>query len=191
MPDMVNRTACGLYVIAGTNPLTWSNFSWTAEVADMPGTEEDDAAIMFIRREIMEQLGEQLVDESPVIPSDVAFSVLHPGCPERIDYPNLDFADPEVYEEPGNPYPDQTWTVCGIIRQTWQPFSLPYLAGSAAMAYLKAWEQCKREFGYLLLCAVHPGEHSTISGYRFADPFIKDGEEMLSKTREEWRVRDF
>jgi hypothetical protein len=189
--DVVQRTACGLYVMRDGNPYGWSNFTRTTEVADMSGNQEDLDALAFIGREIMGQVGTATTGEY-VTPVDVAFACLHPGAPERAVHPALDSADPEVpdyiLERDGWLVP-ANWTVCGVLGDSWMTCSYDAVAGSALVAYFKAWEFFRDQHGeHMLLAAVHPGHVEVIQGFAFADPWAHSDLGMRNKARNEWGV---
>jgi hypothetical protein len=188
--DVVTRTACGLYVMRGSNPRGWANFSWTTEVVDMPGNEEDQFALSFVQKDIMEQLG-SATDGGVVLPTDVAFACLHEGDVPRVEYQGLDGADPEVpmaLIDQEVRLRQTHYTVCGILQDEWQPAEFHAVAGSPLVAYFKAWEFFRDFHGsYLLLAAVHPGNVPNIGTFKWADPWAANQLEMDSKARS-WEV---
>lgn len=172
------------------NPLSWSNFSWVTEVADMPGNEEDQFALSFVAKEIMEQVG-QANNGSFVIPVDVAFACLHEGDVPRCETHSLTCADPEVEDWlilQDQQRPQLEWTVCGILKDSWQPVHFLAVAGSPLVAYFKAWQWAgAQSHEHMLLAAVHPEHVPNIGTFRFADPWAHDAMEMRLKAQS-WSV---
>lgn len=186
MTDLLARTACGLYVMGDGKPRGWSNFTWTQQVADMPGDQEDMDALALIGKDIMGQLGTGRSSGEYVEPKDVAFACLHPGEIARSEHLDLDFADPEV---PGEAVDADggslKWTVCGLLEETWRTVHYAAEADSPLVAYFRAWEWCQTYTGgYLLLAAVHEGHAPSIGSFGYADPWARDQQSMDAKARD-------
>lgn len=190
--QFVSRTACGLYVTPGTHPRTWSNFTWATEVADVAGDQEDLDALALIAQELRQQIGEENRTHEAVMATDVAFAVLHPGEQERINNILLNDADPPVPDEVvdgDGQWPQQVWTVCGLLEDSWRPVCYSTQAGTALMAYYRAWQQAMVGRGeHMLLAGVHAGEVGRLDCFEFADPWTRDEFMMRAKVRSEWQV---
>jgi hypothetical protein len=190
--DVLTRTACGLYVLAGGTPREWPGFTWTTQVADLPGDQEDRDALAFIGREVMGQVGQDTASGSYVAPLDVAFACLHPGDAPRVEHPGLDFADPQVPGEAvdtDQDLPQVPWTVCGLLENTWRVLHHPTWAGTPLVAYFYAWQHAGGRHGeHMLLAAVHEGHHTALPVAGYADPWARDGDTMRVKAAT-WGIR--
>lgn len=193
MTDLLTMTACGLYVVAGESPRAWSNFTWTIQVVDMPGRQEDLDAVSLATSELMTQAAQHNTTGQYTVPLDIAFAALHPGTVAPVEFTGLDYADPAVpadVAEEDTGLPQQRWTVCGVFRETWRAAYFPVEAGGPLVAYLRAWEAARRKFGqYLLLAGVHQDWQPSRDAFGYADPWIRDEATMLAKARDEWGVR--
>lgn len=191
--DLLPRTACGLYVVRDGEHRKWSNFSWLTQVVDMEGDQENRDALALAGQEVMGQFGQHAGTGRLATPQDVAFAALHPGHVDRVEYADLDYADPEVLAETVNSdgrRMQRPWTVCGLIDGTWRTFCHQVEAGIPPVAYFRAWEYARDEHGgYLLLAAVHEGHHAALPTFGYADPWISDPAVMAAKARDEWGVR--
>lgn len=194
MPDLLHRTACGLYVMGDGKPKDWSNFSWVQEIVDMPGDAEEFDAIRLIQTNLMEtSVGIDNKRDDIVMPIDVAFATMHDGIVDRIEGRGLNFSDPEV---PGNlidrDRESQVFTVCGIRLPSWRGVCFRAEADLPLVAYCQAWRWCLESFNeYLLLCAVHDGEQPDLAVFEFADPLAKTEVEMQLKATNEWQIRNY
>jgi hypothetical protein len=191
--DLLTRTACGLYVLAGVDPREWTNFTWQHEVVDMPGDQEDRDALAFIAKDLMGQVGQNAASCQYVAPADIAFACLHAGEVEPVEHPGLDFADPEVPQGAldrdidGEHLP---WTVCGVMENSWRTFSRRVEAATPLVAYFYAWQRAGDQHGeHLLLAAVHEGHHQALPAFGYADPWARDGDAMRVKAIEQWGVK--
>jgi hypothetical protein len=191
--DLLTRTACGLYVLAGVDPRAWPNFIWTQDVADMPGDQEDRDALALIGRDLMGQVGQNAASGQYVAAADVAFACLHPGEIERVSHPGLDFADPEVPQDALDRDQDREqlpWTACGVLESSWRTVHYAATAGTPLVAYFSAWEWAREQHGeHLLLAAVHEGHHEALPTFGYADPWARDEAAMRAKAVEQWGVR--
>ncbi|HEY6020969.1 MAG TPA: hypothetical protein VIY48_14025 [Candidatus Paceibacterota bacterium] len=187
MIETMMFTACGMRVMPDGNPLGWPNFSWEVEVADMPGDQEKLDALALVQQELQFQVGYRNNDE-PVLPIDVAFAALHQGCIPRVQWDSeLNSTDPAV---PGPMIAKDIgrykYTVCGILLPSWLMASLWVWADNPLVAYYRAWEIAQIEGDNLLLCGVHEGHHESDEAMAFANPWIRDPDEMVAFAKESW-----
>jgi hypothetical protein len=192
--ETLTRTACGLYVIPNEHPRLWPNFTWTQDVADMPGNQEDWDALAFIQAELRTAIGRRKATEADVLPIDVAFAALHPCDMDRVDDPQLSHADPEVAGElvdRDGLYSAEPFTVCGVLEDSWRPVTFYAEASMPLVAYFRAWEWGMSEHGeHMLLAAVHKDWWPPVELFGYADPWTTDAASMRAKARDEWFVPD-
>lgn len=185
--DTLTRTACGLYVMPDGDPCGWPNFTWTQEVSDVEGDQEDYDALSLIGHDLMSQVGRDARSGGYVAPTDVAFACLHLGEAPRVEHAGLNHADPDVPADvvDADGLADQwPWTVCGVLEGTWRTVRYRATAGSPLVAYFRAWEWARDQAGgYLLLAAVHPGEPGPVASFEYADPWAKDPASMALKAQ--------
>lgn len=185
--ELLTLTACGLYVV-GRDPHQWPIFSWTQQVVDMEGDQEKLDALALIGKDLMSQLGTTVATGELTEARDIAFACLHAGTVARAEHVGMDYSDPEVTLQDiaaADGYAQRTWTVCGVVEETWRTTCIPATAGTPLVAYFRAWERCRDEFGgTFLLAAVHEGTHPAIEVFGYADPWARNQESMDAKARD-------
>lgn len=197
MTEVVERTACGLWVLPGRAPREWPNFSWEIEVADVDGDrgqQEELDALSLVQEQLRRQLGRDAAGFA-VAPADVAFAALHVGRVPRVADHRLDVADRftsvadvEAWREPLRlrlPF-----TVCGVLEESWRAVCWAVEAVSGLHAAFEAWEALRDETGeFLLVAAVHRETVAAVEVFGLADPWAADPEQIIEKATTEWGVR--
>ena len=165
------RTVCGLWVVEGTTLLSTSNFSWQTKIAEEDGRDDEVAAEMFVRVELMQEVGQTVGTPTGYrMPTDVMIGPQHNGHLTRETYFHdggtdlLSLSDPAVpdalinRESVVGPDDLRQWTVCGITRWSNDLVCWEAVVSNPLMAYYQAYEAVFNRTGQpMLLCGVHPG----------------------------------
>lgn len=192
MPNFIELTATGLYVVAGGEPRDWQNFTWHQEVMDLPGNQEEYDAIQLIRVELENQVGMGRHGDF-TLPIGIAFGPLFAGdlTSYRVDAPPLHNADPAVDDHqvvyPADYLTTYPFTVCGLLERDFRVVCWQVRAVNPLMAYFQTFQEFEQRGEYFLLTTVLEGYHEPLDGYTYAEG--GNDPERMRDTLTVWGVR--